>query len=107
MTPEGKVKAKVKKILTQYPDLYIFWPVQSGLGSRTLDALGCHHGRFFSIETKREGKKLTPLQELHRDQMRAAGGVVFEIIGDAGLEELARWLKDIDDAHKRGDQRAP
>lgn len=106
MTPEGKVKKSVKNILTLYPNLYIFWPVQSGFGSRTLDALGCHHGCFFAIETKKPGAKLTPLQEKHRDDMRRAGGVVFEIIGDAGLEELARWLKGIDDADRRNFSKA-
>jgi hypothetical protein len=98
MTPEGKVKEKVKKLLTLYPNLYRFMPVQAGFGTPSLDILGCHWGRFFAVETKRSGKALTPMQEKTRDQMRAAGGMVFEVIGDDGLEELAHWLKEIDDA---------
>lgn len=97
MTPEGKVKAKIKKELTRYTELYYYMPVPGGFGKTTLDYLGCHHGRFFAIEAKAPGKKLTQMQERDRDIIRAAGGVVFEIIGDVGLEELARWLKEVDD----------
>jgi hypothetical protein len=102
MTPEGKVKKKVTSLLTQYADLYYYMPVPGGFGKPSLDYIGCHRGQFFAIETKTAGKKLTLQQVETARQMRAAGGVVFEVIGDDGLEELARWLKGIDDAHGRG-----
>lgn len=35
MTPEGKVKAAVKKLLKLYPDVYAHWPVQTGYGAPT------------------------------------------------------------------------
>ena len=46
MTPEGKVKVKVKNLLNAY-GCYHFWPVQTGMGASTLDCLGCHNGRAF------------------------------------------------------------
>ena len=97
-TPEGKVKAKVKRLLQQY-DCYQFWPVQSGYGAPTLDCLGCHNGWFFSVETKAPGKRLTPRQELTKSDMEEANGQVF-VVGEklmtdgtySGLGELEAWL---------------
>lgn len=96
MTPEGRVKAAVKTILDPLRDARELWydmPVPGGWGKSSLDFVGCHRGRFFAVETKAPGKSLTPRQELCRDQMREAGGKVFEIDGPEGLEELRAWLK--------------
>lgn len=110
MTPEGKVKAKVKRLLQKY-GCYQFWPVQTGYGSPTLDCIGCSNGFFFGIETKAPGKRPTPRQRLTIDDMRAAEGAVF-VIGEykkgqevggkgtgiwcdeeySGLGELEAWL---------------
>lgn len=106
MTPEGRVKADVKKVLQPYIDageMWVDWPVPGGYGKSSLDALGCHLGRFFAIETKRppvKGKgagKLTPLQERCVAAMRAAGGKVFIIDGtdQHPIEPLKKWLGDI------------
>ena len=79
-TPEGKVKAKVKRLLKKY-DCYQFWPVQSGYGAPTLDCLGCCNGFFFGIETKAPGKHPTPRQYLTIADMEEANGRVF-VIGE-------------------------
>jgi hypothetical protein len=78
MTPEGKIKLAVKKRLKEL-GAYQFWPVQTGYGSATLDCLICHQGKFYSIETKRPGKKPTPRQLLTIEEMQAAGAIVFVI----------------------------
>ena len=99
-TPEGKVKAKVKHLLKQY-SVYQHWPVQTGYGSACLDCHACHLGRYFAIETKAPGKKLTPRQELTKEAIEAGGGVVF-VVGEkllpegiySGMEELKAWLED-------------
>ena len=57
LTPEGKVKAAVKRVLARYPETYFFMPVQAGYGKKTLDFLICHYGEFIAIETKAPGKK--------------------------------------------------
>ena len=78
-TPEGKIKRLVKAELSRATMIYQFWPVQTGMGARTLDCIGCHRGRFFAIETKREGEQLTEQQEWIRQKIQLAGGRVFVI----------------------------
>ena len=90
-TPEGKVKRKVKELLVTH-GAYWFCPVQTGLGARTLDFLGTHCGRFFAIETKAPGKRMTEQQRAIADRIEKAGGKVFEINGD--YTELEEWLRD-------------
>lgn len=98
---EDKVKAAVKKLLKNYKGLYQFWPVQHGYGSTTLDVVGCYKKRFFAIETKRPGKKLTPRQELVAASIEKSGGRVF-VIGSrvtddakwSGMDELEAWLDE-------------
>lgn len=82
MTPEGKVKERVKRILKRYhPVLYAHWPVQAGFGSPTLDCNGALLGRAFSIETKAPGKKPTARQLDTMIEMKAAGIKIFLIDG--------------------------
>ena len=90
-TPEGKVKAEVKRLLKKY-DCYQFWPVQSGYGAPTLDCLGCHNGFFFGIETKAPGKRPTPRQKLTMEDMEAAHGMVF-VIGENKLGDKVRRFR--------------
>lgn len=52
------------------------------------------------METKREGKRLTDRQKGTRDDMRAAGGMVFEVLGDEGLDELSAWLESVEEANR-------
>lgn len=80
MTPEGKVKAEVKKYLKER-GAYFFMPVQSGYGAATLDFLVCLNGKFVAIETKAPGKKLTARQGLVRDAIADAGGYVILVDG--------------------------
>lgn len=95
MTPEGKVKKKVKDILTAYkPHVFGHWIVQNGMGTPTLDYIGCCCGAYFTIETKAPDAKLTPRQELTAQDTEAANGAVFRIIGfdTFRLGELDAWL---------------
>lgn len=91
MTPEGKIKQKVKRKLTEL-GAYWFCPVQNGMGAPGLDFMqvqvpGCP---AFVIETKAPGKQLTVRQERTVASIRVAGGVVFIIDGD--LEEMLIWI---------------
>ena len=76
MTPEGRVKQKIKEYLTAI-GAYYFMPVQMGIGAKTVDFLVCHHGRFIGIEAKAPGKKATPLQKYCMLNIREAGGIAF------------------------------
>jgi hypothetical protein len=94
LTPEGKVKSDIKKVLAAYkPHLYALWPVQNGMGSPTLDCLGVISGFAFAIEAKAPGKKPTPRQDGTIELMRDAGCKVFVIDGDIGVSELDAWLR--------------
>jgi hypothetical protein len=93
MTPEGRIKAKVKAMLNAY-GAYHFWPVQMGMGARTLDCLGCHNGQFFAIETKAPGKAMTEQQTAISERISYSSGRVFEISDKVDLEELENWLRD-------------
>jgi hypothetical protein len=89
-TPEGRVKRKVSELLKETEELWYDMPVPGGFGKSTLDYIGCHRGRFFSIETKAPGKKPTPRQKQIISIMERAGAKVFVIDGD--LTELKDWL---------------
>jgi hypothetical protein len=98
MTPEGKVKAKVKKLLKKFePSVWGDWPVPAGYGKSTVDYIGCNMGRFFAIETKAHGKHPTPLQALCLQEIERKGGKTFVIGSNGGVDdpafgELEEWL---------------
>lgn len=91
MTPEGRVKMLVKRVLDE-SKAYHHWPVVNGMGAPTLDCIACYRGRYLAIETKAPGKKPTERQVRTISQIAAAGGKVLVIDGDAGIAELKRWL---------------
>lgn len=88
MTPEGKVKEKVKKVLKD-AGAYYHMPVQNGMGKPSLDFVCCHRGRFLAIETKTEKGQLTKRQELTMDEMQKAGAIVLVIRGVSDGEGFA------------------
>ena len=95
MTPEGRIKAKLRKELDKLPKRYIFMAVQQGLGASTLDYLCCINGRFVGIETKSgPNKKLTARQVVVSNQIRIAGGVVYTVDSEEAITAvMARlWL---------------
>lgn len=79
MTPEGRVKRAIRKVLDQVRGLYVFMPVPSGFGKSSLDYVLCVGGVFIAIEAKAPGKKLTPRQKAIKRQIERAGGTVFVI----------------------------
>lgn len=93
MTPEGRIKTKVKKLLKRYP-LYSNWPVPCGYGTPMLDCIGAVAGQCFAIETKAPGKTPTPRQQQTIAEMQAAGIKVFVIDGDDDIAKLMEWLDE-------------
>ena len=93
MTPEGRVKEKVKALLRRY-GAYYFMPVQYGYGAPSVDFLVCHQGFFAAIETKAEGKKPTKRQALVLQEIAEKGGATFVIEGvDTFMfDRLEKWL---------------
>lgn len=96
MTPEGRVKDRVKRIIKRYKKrVYSHWPVLNGMGEPTLDCSGTVGGRAFYVETKKAGENLTFRQQTTAANMRAAGATVFVIIGidEFVLAEFDAWLQ--------------
>ena len=93
MTPEGKVKAAVNRVLSKYKSIYCFMPVPSGYGPSSLDYLLCVNGHFVAIETKAPGKKPTDRQKMIIGQIKRAGGVVFVIDSTDATHELETFLE--------------
>jgi hypothetical protein len=92
MTPEAKVKAKVKKILLEMGAYYAM-PQGTGFASSGVpDFLVCKGGLFYGIECKANGNKPTALQLKHLDDIREAGGVAL-VIDESNINQLKELLK--------------
>ena len=92
-TPEGLVKARVKKVLEKH-GAYYHMPVLNGMGKPSLDFLVFHRGRGAAIETKAGDERPTKRQELTMNEMREAGAKVFLVNDYVGLDELEGWLNE-------------
>jgi hypothetical protein len=95
MTPEGKIKARVRKAL-ELTGAYILMPVPRGLGVVSLDFIVAIDGRFIAIETKVPGKKLTARQVYTANEIAKAGCIVF-VIRDG--DDIKTMLDALDDPH--------
>ena len=93
MTPEGKVKAAVKRVLKEL-GAYQHWPVQNGMGAPCLDCHGCWQGIYFAIEAKAPGGVPTPRQEGTIKNIAAAFGVVMVISSVEGANNIPEWLRE-------------
>lgn len=77
LTPEGKVKAKVKRMLDA-KGVYYFLPATGGYGrSGVPDIVGCYAGKFFGIECKAGKNTTTPLQDIELYKIILAGGIAL------------------------------
>ena len=82
MTPEGKVKNKVREILKSLKAYYIM-PATGGYGSSGApDFVVCYKGRFMGIECTAEGNKPTALQEKNLQGIRATRGFAYVVNED-------------------------
>jgi len=94
MTPEAKVKAKVRKVLDELGAYYVM-PVTSGFGKQGApDFLVCLSGRFVGIECKAGSNRPTALQEKNLEQIEKAGGEAF-VVNEDGIEPLREVLDSI------------
>ena len=94
MTPEVKVKNKVKKILDSL-SCYHFSPLSGGYGrSGVPDIIACYKGRFVAIECKAGKGRLTELQKYNIEQIQATGGLAI-VINESNIEELLTQLKEV------------
>jgi len=95
MTPEGRVKAMVRRWLHKHhPGAFYYQPVQCGYGRHGIpDFVCCIDGRFVGLETKAPGGKLSLHQESILEQIDQAGGLGLVVYGEADLRRLEEWLR--------------
>lgn len=93
MTPERKVKQKVRTMLESV-DAYYVMPVTGGYGnSGAPDFLVCLAGKFVGIECKAGGRLPTALQEKNLAAIMRAGGDAL-VVSDNNLESLQEYLNE-------------
>ena len=91
MTPEKKVKEKVKALCKRYGAYYAM-PVMQGMANNgTPDILVGHAGHFAGVEVKAGSNKPTKLQLARLLEIRRAGCTAL-VINERNLGLLERWL---------------
>lgn len=91
MTPEARVKAKVKDKLKAL-DAYFFMPATGGYGASGVpDIVACLNGRFVGIECKAGDNKPTALQEKNLQAIYQNGGIAL-VINEANVDKLCDLL---------------
>ena len=93
MTPEGKVKDAVRKLL-KARTIWYYQPMQNGMGQVGIpDFICCWNGRFLGIETKALGKRkdTTPNQDKVLAEIVTHGGKTI-VVDD--VEQLRKFLDD-------------
>lgn len=92
MTPEGKVKGKIKALLKKY-GVYYAMPIGTGFGNSGVpDFLCCVGGKFLAIEAKAGAGKTTALQEKNLREIKEAGGSTA-VIYETNIDDLENWLR--------------
>ena len=82
LTPEARVKDKIKKIL-KANNIYYAMPHGAGYGDAGVpDFLCCWKGNFLAIEAKANGGKPTALQQKNLDDIEKAQGLAWVVDED-------------------------
>jgi Holliday junction resolvase len=91
-TPEGKVKAAVRKLLVEF-GIYYFLPAANGFGRAGIpDIICCFGGRFIAIECKAGKGVTTALQDRELAAIRTAGGMAI-VVNETNIDELKEKLQ--------------
>ena len=94
MTPEGKVKKQVKKILDDI-GAYHFSPMTAGFGrSGVPDIIACVKGKFIGMECKAGKNEPTLLQKHNMKLINQSGGLSI-VVNESNIEALLTLVKEI------------
>jgi Holliday junction resolvase len=94
MTPEAKVKKKVKKILDDLK-AYHFSPMTAGYGrSGVPDIIVCYKGKFIGIECKSGNNEPTLLQKHNMKLINDNQGLAF-VVNEGNIDELLTIMKGL------------
>jgi Holliday junction resolvase len=95
MTPEGAVKAKVRKLLVE-EGVYYFSPAANGFGRAGIpDIICCVEGFFLAIELKAGKGKTTALQDREIAAIHEHGGIAI-VVNENNIHEVKEtitWIK--------------
>ena len=95
MTPEGKVKKQVKKVLDDV-GAYYFSPMTAGYGrSGVPDIIACVKGKFIGIECKAGKNEPTLLQKHNMKLINQSGGLSI-VVNEGNIESLLTLVKEIE-----------
>jgi len=96
-TPESKVKARVKKVLSDL-NAYYAMPQGTGFGNSGVpDFVVCFRSRFIGIECKANGNKPTALQYKHLKDIQDSGGLAL-IVDESNVNQLHEVLRSYEDS---------
>ena len=101
MTPEGKVKNKIKEYLKSI-DAWYYMPVSNGMGRVGCpDILVCYKGFFLAFEVKAPGKikNTTPNQDRELEWINRANGIAL-VVDDVSLVKEVFDAKDFSKSFK-------
>lgn len=120
MTPEGRVKKNIRRVLDSF-GVYYLMPVQYGVGAAGVD-FHCAVGKYFQIgflvemlpiaffiEAKKPGGEPTDRQDnFLRERREKQNAKTFVIDddpsigqGSGGINELVAWLEIIEENNER------
>jgi len=92
LTPEGKVKDKVKRLFKSM-GVYYAMPATGGYGvSGVPDFLVCMKGRFIGVECKAGKGKPTALQLKNLAEIDASGGIAV-IVNEDNLAQFETTMR--------------
>lgn len=100
MTPEGKVKERITKILKDL-GIYYFMPRGTSFGRAGIpDYICCIDGRFVAIEAKAGTNKPSALQKFELSRIDIAGGLTY-VANENNLDNLKFILEHMVNASDR------
>lgn len=92
MTPEAKVKNKIRSILKKY-NVYFFMPRGTALGRNGVpDIICCINGCFVGIECKAGKNKATALQLYEQQQIKDNKGIAI-VVNEDNIDEVEAICK--------------
>lgn len=92
MTPEAKVKKKVKETLNDM-GAYFLQPIGTGYGAMGApDIVACYKGCFIGIECKAGKGKTTALQEFNLKKIDTNGGLAI-VINEVNVSQLMELIQ--------------
>lgn len=94
MTPEAKVKLRIRKVLNEL-EAYYCMPMTGGYGhSGVPDFIVCYKGKFIGIEAKAGKGKATALQLYNLARIKEAGGIAW-IIDELNVNQLRTEIENV------------